>query len=323
MNEFKTLKEFIWLPFAVALLQSCTSVVDRGSDLIGIGYASDTTAILFYELWETTESFNIPVRSNVTSYYGWELKLVDVRFHNVYWETQIEYERSNSAVLRGKQWNDSTMLIDTDGDGYWLWTVGNKKPQKVNFNWNTEVKGYETGGLLFYNIAGCKLRPWKNGSILSLCSDNMNFIIDSGTMTVNDWFSIGENAWIAACEDFWWGKNGGACLVNKNPDGFALLSEKRDTLGNFTYAPDCVDYYSKGYISNEFRYNFIEVILARCKMNVCDNCPAKKKVCGASYAYIRYDDKWNIDKEPLFWLLWDSDAMIFLDSLENITRYER
>ncbi|MDR1830921.1 MAG: hypothetical protein LBQ76_09150 [Candidatus Fibromonas sp.] len=249
MNEFKTLKKLIRLPLVVTLLQSCTgctSVVDSGSDLIGIGYASDTTAILFYELWETTESFNIPVRSNVTSYYGWELKLVDVRFHNVYWEAQVEQGRSNTAILYSSQWNDSSMLVDLTGSGYWLWTVGNKKPQKVNFNWNTEMKDDVNGGdykngWLLGRGRGFQLRPWKNDSVL-LYSKTRQAIIDSQTMTVNDWSPTSENIWVNACDDFWWGKNGGVCLLDKS-DYVAFFSEKGDTLGNFTYTQERVTIY--------------------------------------------------------------------------------
>jgi len=41
----------------MALLQGCTSVSGSGSNLKGWGFASDTTAILFYELWESYKSF--------------------------------------------------------------------------------------------------------------------------------------------------------------------------------------------------------------------------------------------------------------------------
>ena len=308
------------MALAVALLMgctSCTSVTDSGSTLKGWGFASDTTAILFYELWESTERTNIPVNSSGTDYYGWELKLVDVRFHKIYWAAKIDYSRHNTQVLVGRQWNDSTIIIDIDGDGYWLWTVGNKKPQKANFNWNVEMENYKTGGVLSH-LSGFRIRPWKKDSVL-LFSDSKQISIDTKTMTVNSWYPIGENAWITSCDDFWWSKNEGVCLINNRPDGFTLLSEKGDFLNNFIYTPECANYYNGNcYINNSFWHHFILISLGRCEMNVCNTCPAKKKVCGASYAFIRYDDDLNIDRGPLFW---EFGAGIFMDSLENITRY--
>jgi len=248
MEGFKVVKRLILLPLAVALLQSCTgcaSVVDRGSDLIGIGYTSDTTAILFYELRETYNGGFLDLGYSGTDYYGWELKLVDVRFNKIYWEAGIKYEKPHDAILYSSQWNDSSMLVDLTGSGYWLWTVGNKKPQKVNFNWNTEMKdnvnggNYENGWLLGRG-RGFQLRPWKNDSIL-LYSKTRQAIVDSQTMTVNDW-SIGENVWITTCDDFWWGKNGGICLLDKS-DYVVFLSEKGDTLGNFTYTQEKLTIY--------------------------------------------------------------------------------
>jgi hypothetical protein len=50
-----------------------------------LGFASDTTAILFYELWEGVYRDNIPVSSSGKDYYGWELMLVD----DVWWEEEI------------------------------------------------------------------------------------------------------------------------------------------------------------------------------------------------------------------------------------------
>ncbi|MDR2580734.1 MAG: hypothetical protein LBC85_07055 [Fibromonadaceae bacterium] len=103
MTVFNMLKKLLLLPLLpllMALPQGCTSVTDSGASLAGLGFASDTTAILFYDLWEETARFSIPTGNYGTNYYGWELKLVDVRFEKVYWKARIDYSRRNTAVLR-------------------------------------------------------------------------------------------------------------------------------------------------------------------------------------------------------------------------------
>jgi hypothetical protein len=238
------------LPLVAALCignSGCTSVTSSGADLVGLGFASDTTAILFYELWEKTESFSIPTGNYGTNYPGWELKLVDIRFNKVYWKARVDHGKRNTQILRGQQWNDSTMLVELTGGGYWLWTIGNKKPQRADFKWNVEVENHR-GGL---NLSGlAMLRPWKNDSILVLYNNN-NLIIDTKTMTVNDWYPIGENAWVTSCHNFWWGRGGGVCWVNNEQNDksydFTLLSEEGDSLGNFIYTWEIVDYYSSGW----------------------------------------------------------------------------
>jgi len=251
VDRFGILKKLAWMPLAIALLQGCTSVSGSGATLAGWGFASDTTAILFYELWESYKTFLDISPPPATSYYGWELKLVDVRFNKVYWSAKVDHNRSNSQILTADQWNDSTMLIELTGEGYWLWTVGNKKTRKINFNWNVERKNYEAGVLLY----DFRLRPWKEDSVL-LYSKTRQAIIDSKTMTVNDWSPIGDDAWVSNCDDFWWVSNGGICLrdtsfhncrdfgwIKYGSGGICLfdetayavlLSEKGDTLGNFT-----------------------------------------------------------------------------------------
>jgi len=307
------LKKWLWLPLVVAILQGCTSVTDSGSTLAGLGFASDTTAILFYYLWEETERPSIPTRNHGERLYGWEFKLVDVRFNKIYWSARIDYSWSRSQILGGNQWNDSTMFIELTGDGYWLWTVGNKKPQKINFNWNVERENYENRMLLY----DFRLRPWKNDSVL-IYSKARQAIIDSRTMTVNDWSPMGEDVWINNCDDFWWGKDEGGCLINK-PNGFTLLSDKSDVLGDFIYTYDCVTYYDrKCDIKNIFYHHFIRSSLGECEMSVCDAYPIKAKINESYYANIRYDDKWKIDREPLFWMI---GLRNFIDSLGNITEY--
>ncbi|MDR2580738.1 MAG: hypothetical protein LBC85_07075 [Fibromonadaceae bacterium] len=322
MTVFNMPKKLLLLPLLMALPQGCTSVTDSGASLVGWGFASDTTAILFYELWEKTTSPNIPVRSSGTSYYGWELKLVDVRFEKVYWKAKVNHGKRNTQILSGRQWADSTMFIALTGEGYWLWTLGSKKPQKISLNWNTEMKNYKTGDLLV-GTSYARLRPWKNDSVLVSFSSDSHIIVDSKTMIVNSWSPVAENAWIVACDDFWWGKNEGGCLINNNPYGFTLSSDRGDTLGSFTYAHECITflpYYNKKCdINSSFYHHFIAASLGKCAVSVCETCPAKNKICAADFALIRYDDKWSIDKIPSFW--WLRIGNEFIDSLENITRY--
>jgi len=241
MDLFRLLKKLAWMPLVVlTLLYGCTNVVDNRATIVGIGFASDTTAILLYELREETERLSIPTRNHGERLYGWEFKLVDVRFNKIYWSASIDYSWSRSKILVGSQWNDSTMLIELTGEGYWLWTVGSKKPQKINFNWNVERKSYEAGVLLY----DFRLRPWKNDSVL-IYSKARQAIIDSRTMTVNDWSPVGKDAWVSNCDDFCWGKNVGICLFDKS-SYVLFLSEKGDTLGNFVYTGERMNYYEDG-----------------------------------------------------------------------------
>jgi hypothetical protein len=164
--------KLLCLPLLAALFQGCHSTVD-GATLAGSGFASDTTAILFYNLHETAiGSFS---HRSSTDYYGWELRLVDVRFNKVYWKAQINH--GSSQILRAVQCNDSTMFIELAGKDYWLWTVGNKTPRKVDFKWNTEKKI----DLLYHY----KWLKWKNNSFL-LFSDSP-LIIDTRAMTISSW----------------------------------------------------------------------------------------------------------------------------------------
>ena len=329
MTDFMYLRKWLCLFLLAVMLQGCSGcteeIIGAGASFRGLGFASDTTAILFYEFWEKTESLSITGPGHGMSHYDWELRLVDVRFHKVYWASRIKYRMSNSQGVRGRQWNDSTMLIELDGAGYWLWTVGNVKPQKVNFNWNSEMKKYETDGLLSH-IDGFLLRPWKRDSILLFHLSRQSYgIIDTKTLTVNSWSPAGEDSWVTSCDDFWWGKNGGACLMNSDPYGFALLSEKGDTLGNFAYAHECVTYYDrKCNISSSFYYRFIMASLGACLMSECDAYPAKRSSDDTYYALIRYDDKLNVNIEPSLWVYSGPrlDGVIkFADSLGNFFGY--
>jgi hypothetical protein len=307
------------LPSVAALCigsSGCTSVTGSGASLEGFGFASDTTAILFYGLWETTHKSNIPVNSSSTNYNGWELKLVDVRFHKVYWSSRIDYSRSNSQILESHQWNDSTMLVALS-DEYWLWTIGDKKPQKINFNWNTEMKNYRAGNLF-------RLRPWKEGSVLLFPYFGQAAIADSKTMIVNGWSPADEDAWVTSCSNFWWEKEiGWMCLMrDRESCSLSLLLENGATSSNVTYAHGCSNIFFESIFF--YRY-FIEADIGRCNPSVaeCPNYPAIVEKGESSSVMFQYNKNGNIIQDPSFWIYYGEERryLKFADSLGNFARY--
>jgi hypothetical protein len=199
MMSFQVLKKLACLALVTALLAGCSSDEnEKEYSLSTIGFTSDTTAILFYKCSETYgDGENIGHAG-----CGVGMKLVDVRFNKVYWESQIDVGKMYDAA----QWNDSTMLLShyfgQEKEEY-LWTIGNSKPQEVDFN-------RRVGGNHYW-------RPWKNNSILgyySMYAGNTYIIIDLNTNTVNDWTRTGEYEWTQNCNDIYWGKNGGICLTD-------------------------------------------------------------------------------------------------------------
>jgi hypothetical protein len=315
MTRFQMFRRLFWLLLVVALSQGCTSVVDSGVTLEGLGFASDTTAIIFYEHWETTSSpsFGFGGGSGMR-HLDWELMLVDVRFHKVYWKSRIDRSRRNAQILRGRQWSDSTMLVVLS-DEYWLWTVGNKNPQKIDFDWQTEQKNYVAGGLSWF-------RPWKNDFFLLFSYDfgSSPAILDTRTMTVNAW-EPGEDAWIADCHDVWWEEEvGWMCLMrDKNSCRLSLLSGSGDTLGGVTYAHECKEFYVEFY-----RY-FIRASLGQCNSpyESCYTYPTAVEKWESSAAMFRYDKSGNIAQKPSFWMYRGEESryLKFVDSLGNVTRY--
>jgi hypothetical protein len=176
-----------WMSLAVAtLLWSCSlfnEVVDRGYHVMGLGFASDTTAILLKLYWEQIEE---------PCYFGsncddWvenkevELQLVDVRFKKLYWNSSVKNGGYGSWA---KQWSDSTMLMGNSDREYWLWTIGSSQPQKINFNWKIEEKEIDM------YITAHNLIRWREDSLFA-----ENFIIDTKTKTVNKWETIGCINW--------------------------------------------------------------------------------------------------------------------------------
>jgi hypothetical protein len=323
ISNFNAFKKLICFFLIAALLQGCTSVVDSGSTLLGLGFASDTTAILFSESWEVTRepSFGFG-GGNGTSYQGWELQLVDVRFHKVYWSAQIDHGRRSNQILQAYQWNDSTMLVGLS-DEFWFWTIGNKKLQEINFDWKIEKKHYTPGSL-------SRIRSWKNDFVL-LLSYNFGFspaisgsnpaILDTRTMTVNAW-STGEDAWMADCHDVWWEEESEwVCLMrDENPCRLSLLSGSGDTLSSVTYAHEC----KKLVITHFYRY-FIRASLGGCnpQASKCYTYPMAVEKGEISSAMFRHDKYGNIAQKPSFWMYY-GDEMIgikFVDSLGNVARY--
>ncbi|MDR1830918.1 MAG: hypothetical protein LBQ76_09135 [Candidatus Fibromonas sp.] len=141
MSEFKVLKKFIWLPFAVApLLSGCSFFLDtKEYDFIQmVGFSSDTTAILFRYNWEKTEDCFAHLCGG-DNYLDLELMLVDVRYHKVHWKSRVKNNYGEN--FRVRQWSDSLVFIDYDGkigENRMLWTIGDSKPLKVNFS----LEGY-------------------------------------------------------------------------------------------------------------------------------------------------------------------------------------
>jgi hypothetical protein len=195
--SFQALKKLAHLALVAALFAGCSDYDGGGGEKVyrlsyNIGFASDTTAILFYSCMD-----HIEIRENSFSSHccGASMKLVDVRFNKVYWESKID----SRGCHGGKQWNDSTVSLGED----LLWTIGNSEPKKVDFNWGTS-EDYSW-------------RPWKNDSILGVAYykylPDKYIIIDTKTNTVNDWAKTGEYEWTKNCNDIYWGKNGGICLT--------------------------------------------------------------------------------------------------------------
>jgi hypothetical protein len=291
------------MPLVVAfLLWSCSlfdDVVETGYVLRGLGFASDTTAILLKHHCEQIEQscgFSVCDR---TDYSYLELQLVDVRFKKVYWTSMIRHPSKNGYEFYARQWDDSTMIISSSRLEYSLWTIGSPKPHKITLNWNTEKEDLFNRNWL----------RWENDSILV----GGNYIIDTKTRTMNSRETIG-------CIN-WWGEiAGGGCLINDREScRFSLLSENGDTLSGVAYFNKCEEASGSLFTSSIHanRY-FIRV-----------SSPAKR---GSYYyywpaddAYFRYDEEGNIAQEPSFWVGYrrnvEFSALEFVDSTGNTVRY--
>jgi len=186
------LKNRLFLPILAVFMGGCSLFEDPKeiSSTKLVGFASDTTAILFRYSWETTSSSCISHFCSSTDYLDVELQLVDVRFHKIYWRSKIENNYGRSFYV--EQWSDSVIYFRSEGEGkvkYWLWAIGNTKPQESVLSWNTEEEN-------LFAPNNYRWFRWENDSIVA-----GNFIIDTKTMTVNKWEP-------PACSD-WWGKDVG------------------------------------------------------------------------------------------------------------------
>lgn len=215
MTVFRALRKLVHLLLMVVLLGGCSD--DKESekfyDLTDVGFTSDTTAFLIYACLT-----DIRIYENGSAHTGCDeniMKLVDVRFSKVYWESKIK----NGIYIR--QWNDSTMFLHENGN-YWLWNIDIKnssKPQKIYINGSIMDEGY-------------RWRPWKNDSILGVAyykyMPDKYIIIDSETMTVNRWAKTGEYEWTKNCNDIYWGKKGGICLTSNQLYYHSLIEVSED-----------------------------------------------------------------------------------------------
>jgi len=319
LDKLGILKNFAWMPLVVvSLLGGCFFFEEEEEhrSYIALGFASDTTAILLSSIWKTDKGSicgpgNAGSCASGRKDLGWELKLVDVRFNKVYWSAQIKYEWSNNLMLKGQQWNDSTMFIDLAPVGYWLWTVGDK-PQEITLNWNTKEELLTHFDYNWFN--------WKNDSILlfsNFPSSMSHLVIDTKTKTVNRLQPDGEIAWIADCRFRWRGKEAGnGCLIVDEKYGrFSLLSEGGDTLSSIIYFNMCEK------IDGSYKNKSVNVDIQRyfIGINWVENWGEEKNPCyyPVVHAAFRYGENGNIAPKPSF----GYGRGAFVDSLGNIVEY--
>ena len=156
MKEFKSLKKLVLLPLVgVLLLSGCFLFDDpiEKSETHMVGFASDTTAILFRRNWVETAGGGLV--NGGTNELSLELMLVDVRFSKVYWRSRVEKDYGRHFWT--SQWNDSAILINEE----MLWAIGESKPHKVNFI-------LEGAGLENFDKKTLRLQIPPNGHILDL-----------------------------------------------------------------------------------------------------------------------------------------------------------
>jgi len=297
------LKKWLLLSLAVVhLLWGCFFFDDdseRESYSQIAGFASDTTAILFSYDWRTTSSSNFGNPNVTNEYFDVELRLVDVRFKKVYWNSKVK--NNYGRLLNAKPWSDSTIMIycrDRCSSNYMLWSVGKSKPQEITFNWNTKEK----------SLSDYTFLRWENDSILA----SPDLIIDTKTKTVNSRETICTN---------WWGNvAGGGCLIkDENSCGFSLLSEKGDTLGSFSYAYKCNDF--KHLSGNRY---FIYFSFGSCSDSYTSEChtyPVEIPQNERLGVFVRFDENGNIVQKPSFWLPLYGPGIRFIDSLGNVVEY--
>jgi len=342
MKEFKVVKRSIWLPLVTALLLCGCFFFDddeRHSSTDMVGFASDTTAILFTYDWTTSSCSGSFFPCAADDYHDLELKLVDTRFHKVYWKSKIKNDYAKH--FRTRQWNDSTIVIDVIDYYQLLWTIGLSKPQKITLNWNTE-KG--DSDIFSYNYNWLR---WKDDSIIVVKNSIVvkKFIIDTKTKTVNS-----RNVALAEEEllkkgAVWNGERfiylENECKSEKCPETLELckafvISGNGDTLhivGHYPYIENQESFDKRCEFGLSFGGNLISIrtinvtslpsnLLPKDTGNIL-NIPAlaamvfidknKKELQNPSFWY-----------NPGFWYnfsLWYGNIARFVDSTGNITEY--
>ncbi len=284
------------LGVVVSGLSGCggRETIDEGYDVKGMGFPSDTTAMLLVQYWEQFEERCCYPggKSDGYDYLSLGLMLVDVRFQKVYWEAKVDIKTMGSGG-GAQQWSDSTMLFKTT-QGNWLWTVGQAKPKKLELAWETDS----------VDILDMQIRPWKGGVFL-LNPHSTRLSLDTADWTVRKWLPTDTEAWTDSCDDYRWFKGVGQCLMTTTkPCGYALLQEASDTLEKYEYTQGCS---SLAYFS--FRNQFIELDLFN----------SSYPVEGVSSAMIRMEGNENITRKPSFWLYYTNRG--FVDSLGSIVGY--
>ncbi len=228
----------------LTILQGCGEgykIIDEGYDVKGIGVVSDTTALLAVRYWEQFEDDCCYPggRGDGYNYEGWGLKLVDVRFHHVYWEATT----SDQGLFNADQLSDSMMVYST-GQQLWFWKIGQSKPITVKLA-NGEIP-----------IATRIIRPWSNGNILvySAMRPRVYHIIDTLKKTINLWAPPTEYSWIDSSEDIKFENNKYYSLrLDALVCRVYVLADNADTLNTMTFefkksCPYSTPYFVGGYV---------------------------------------------------------------------------
>jgi len=336
MKEFKVVKRLIWLPLVAALLLCGCFFFDddeRHSSTDMVGFASDTTAILFTYDW-TTSSCIGPIGHSCTNkdYRDLELKLVDTRFKKVYWKSKIKNDYGRHFWT--KQWNDSIIAIEygqNGGGSYMLWAIGSPKPQKFTLNWNTE-----TEDIFSYNYNWLR---WKDDSIVA-----GDFIIDTKTKTVNSKNAAFVEEELLKKSAVWNGEKfiylESECKSKKCPETLEpckafVISSNGDTLhtvGHYPYVENQEFFDKRCEFGLSFGGNLIyirAINVTSLPSNFLPKDTSNILNIPALTAMVFVDKNKKELRNPSFWYnpwywrdrTWDGNVARFVDSIGNITEY--
>lgn len=288
------------------LFQGCGEgykIIDEGYSVLGVGVVSDTTAVLAVRYFEQYEDDCCYPggRADGYNYKGWGLKLVDVRYHHIYWEATTKDQGDFFAT----QLTDSTMcFIRTSLQGnvlLWLWKAGQDHLAHYQLTWVSEPIDFKS------------LKPWKDGLLIASGELWSYFnkplvLIDTARGTIKRFYPDGVDSWILSCEDVKWNHLGGLCLKRMNDTcDYSLLLEDKKTLGNISYKQECPD----GYVS--FYGDFFGLQNNTFIMN--NPYPSKDANVGLFRVFVTG----SIAEQPSFWINNSRDG--FLDSLGNVVGY--